>query len=271
MKTYRWVRSIRRVILAGTVVAGCQAMTVMGQTNIWTNSASGYWEQPVWSAGALPGTNQTIQFTNAWQALAIGPSTVANYADTLRVGAVLLSAPSNSLNTLLLNYAGLENPLVIGDETSGGTNVFPGRLEVHTNSAVVILDSALQINNQAAAAFPPSGPELGGFSIGGSLNQGEFSTVTAGFVHIGDIGPGVYNLTNGLVSIAAQRLGGNYSACSLNGSSYIEHVDFMSDEISAGMIGKDQHFTVKIEGDTFTQTGVLSNGKRLSEIWKRIS
>ena len=61
--------------------------------------------------------------------------------------------------------------------------------------------------------------------------------------------------------------GGTYI---LNGSSYTEHVNFMSDQIAAGMIGKDQHFTVKLDGDTFTQTGTLSNGKSLSEIWKRV-
>jgi hypothetical protein len=62
--------------------------------------------------------------------------------------------------------------------------------------------------------------------------------------------------------------GGTYI---LNGSSYTEHMDFASDRISAGLIGKDQPFTVKIDGDTFTQTGTLSNGKGLSETWKRIN
>jgi hypothetical protein len=59
--------------------------------------------------------------------------------------------------------------------------------------------------------------------------------------------------------------GGTYI---LNGSSYTEHMDFASDEIAAGLVGKDQPFTVKVDGDTFTQTGTLSNGKGLSEIWK---
>jgi hypothetical protein len=62
--------------------------------------------------------------------------------------------------------------------------------------------------------------------------------------------------------------GGTYI---LKGSSYTEHVDFASDEISAGIVGKDQQFTVKVDGDTFTQTGTLSNGNRLSEVWKRIN
>jgi hypothetical protein len=56
----------------------------------------------------------------------------------------------------------------------------------------------------------------------------------------------------------------------LKGSSYTEHVDF-GDEISAGIVGKDQQFTVKIDGDTFVQAGTLSNGKGLSETWKRVS
>jgi hypothetical protein len=61
--------------------------------------------------------------------------------------------------------------------------------------------------------------------------------------------------------------GGTYE---LNGSSYVEHVDFASDRIAAGLLGKDQVFTVEVADDTFTQTGTLSNGKPLKEKWKRI-
>ena len=59
--------------------------------------------------------------------------------------------------------------------------------------------------------------------------------------------------------------GGTYV---LKESSYTEHVDF-GERISAGVVGKDQQFAVKIDGDTFTQTGTLTNGKSLSEVWKR--
>src|SRR5213080_3543217 len=62
--------------------------------------------------------------------------------------------------------------------------------------------------------------------------------------------------------------GGTYV---VNGSSYSEHIDFASDEISTGLVGKDQPFAVKVDGDTFTQTGTLSNGKDLSETWKRVN
>jgi len=62
--------------------------------------------------------------------------------------------------------------------------------------------------------------------------------------------------------------GGTYV---LNGSSYIEHMDFASDVIATGLVGKDQQFAVKLDGDTFTQTGILTNGKALSEVWKRVN
>src|SRR5579863_6319604 len=61
--------------------------------------------------------------------------------------------------------------------------------------------------------------------------------------------------------------GGTYI---LNGSSYTEHVDF-GDKVSAGIVGKDQRFTVKIDGDRFVQAGTLSNGKGLSETWRRVN
>jgi len=62
--------------------------------------------------------------------------------------------------------------------------------------------------------------------------------------------------------------GGTYI---LNGSSYTEHMDFASDVIATGLVGKDQHFTVKLDGDTFTQTGTLTNEKPLSEVWRRVN
>jgi len=60
--------------------------------------------------------------------------------------------------------------------------------------------------------------------------------------------------------------GGTYS---LEGNSYTERMEFASDKI-ADLIGRDQSFTIHLDGDTFTQTGTLSNGRVLSEQWKRI-
>jgi hypothetical protein len=74
-----------------------------------------------------------------------------------------------------------------------------------------------------------------------------------------------YDTGNGRPLYAA---GGTYI---LNGNSYTEHMDFASDVIATGLVGKDQQFTVNVDGDTFTQTGTLSNGKPLAEVWKRVN
>lgn len=73
-----------------------------------------------------------------------------------------------------------------------------------------------------------------------------------------------YDIDTGQPLYAA---GGTYS---LRASSYIEHMEFASGKI-ADLIGWDQSFTINLDGDTFTQAGTLSNGKTLSEVWKRIS
>ncbi len=75
---------------------------VDGSVNSWTNRGSGYWEEPYWSCGRLPAADQgLIAFTNAgWKALAIGPNTTANFADSLTIKALDVEAPSNSFNEL---------------------------------------------------------------------------------------------------------------------------------------------------------------------------
>lgn len=61
--------------------------------------------------------------------------------------------------------------------------------------------------------------------------------------------------------------GGTYI---LRGNSYSEHIQFMNVNAAEKYIGKDQPFTVRVDGDTLTQTGSLSDGQKLSETWKRV-
>jgi hypothetical protein len=61
--------------------------------------------------------------------------------------------------------------------------------------------------------------------------------------------------------------GGTYT---LTGNSYTEHVDFMNVKEADKFVGKDQPFTIKLEGDTLSLSGTLSNGEKISEIWKRV-
>jgi hypothetical protein len=173
------------------------------QTNSWTNSVSGYWEGSDWSLGELPGASQTVLFTNAgWKALAIGTNTTQSFPQSLHIFSLTLSSPTNSFNELLMNYAGLHVPLVIGDSN------FTGTLIVESNAAVDMLSSALVVLNT-----PLNGPSPGAFSIGGTFMESDGSQVAASVMQVGDIGPGVYDLTNSILSVQNDEyIGGNFPA-----------------------------------------------------------
>jgi hypothetical protein len=61
-------------------------------------------------------------------------------------------------------------------------------------------------------------------------------------------------------------MGGTYE---YDGVKYTENVKFAFAGMGA-YVGKKQAFTLKIEGDRWIQSGVLSGGQKLSEIWQRV-
>ena len=54
-----------------------------------------------------------------------------------------------------------------------------------------------------------------------------------------------------------------------SGDTCTEHVDFIDVEGGQGLNGTDVKFTVKVSGDTLTQTGNLG-GTNMKEVWKRL-
>src|SRR6185436_11947433 len=96
---------------------------------------------------------------------------------TLRPSTVTISAPTDSYNVLLLNYFGFQTPLSVK------------QMRIYSNGALIALNSALQVDNVLGGAF----------SIGGAVNQGANATVSTASLEVGDIGPGTYNLTNGIL------------------------------------------------------------------------
>jgi len=171
-------------------ILSCACADAGAQVNSW-NGASGGWEELHWTLGIRPGTGQSIMLTNVgWKAVMIGPGTARNFPLTLTVNSVTVSSPANSFNTLLLNYAGTQNPLRVN------------ALTVASNSSVVLLSSALIVNDPGSSTF----------SIGGTFNHGAYSSVTATQLDIGYIGPGVYNLTNGFLTTSMEYVGGGFPA-----------------------------------------------------------
>jgi hypothetical protein len=99
-------------------------------TNEWTKASSGNWEEMYWSLGVLPAADQqTVAIGNSgWKAVAIGANTTANCARSLTVNDLIIDAPTNSANQLLLNWAGLNVPLLVRSNLLVGTN---GSIECH--------------------------------------------------------------------------------------------------------------------------------------------
>jgi hypothetical protein len=60
--------------------------------------------------------------------------------------------------------------------------------------------------------------------------------------------------------------GGTYK---IEGDHYTEHPEFMAVGGADALIGKDQPYTLKWEGNNLVITGTLSNGGKLAETWKR--
>jgi hypothetical protein len=203
------------------------------QTNSWTNSAGGKWEDASWSLGVIPGTNQTVLITNAgWKAVQIAPSTAQNFANSLNVDTVEISSPTNTFNTLLMNFAGPGTPLTVKE------------LSVASNSAMTMLSSALQIN----------GPSEGGMMVGGLFNQTN-STVSGNQIILGNIGPGVYNFDSGTLNVSHLWTGGNFSGLfNQNGGTNafgITHLDGGQYVLSNGFYAA----TIYFDGGTFNQQG----------------
>lgn len=115
-----------KISWAASTLAGLAFLMVASAaavTNEWTKVTSGNWEEPYWSLG-LPSTNQqAVAISNpGWKAVAIGPNTIANYPSSLHVHNLIIDAPPDSRNQLLLNWAGLNIPLVVRSNLIIGTN-----------------------------------------------------------------------------------------------------------------------------------------------------
>ncbi|HWD91422.1 MAG TPA: hypothetical protein VG938_03645 [Verrucomicrobiae bacterium] len=210
----------------------------LAQLNSWTNSASGNWENSYWSLGQLPGTNQTVLFTNnASKTLTIAPSTVQNFPDSLSIDSITISSPINSFNTLLLNFAETQSPLTVRSVTLG------------SNSAITMLSSALLLDG-------PNGTTM---QVGGEFNQND-SVVSGRQVNVGYIGPGIYNLNSGTLAVSNLWVGGAYNGVfNQNGGTNSAGIT----EVEGGdYILNDGYFSATIyfdSGGTFRQRGGTLN------------
>ena len=60
--------------------------------------------------------------------------------------------------------------------------------------------------------------------------------------------------------------GGPYT---LDGNSYTETIEFVGTDMEA-YLGKKQLFKIKVDGDKLNQSGQLSDGLKIEEVWQRL-
>ena len=143
------------------------AASAAGATNEWTKPTSGYWEEPYWSLERLPTNQDMVLFDNSgFKALAIGYSTVTNAPQSLSIQSLMIEAPTNSFNQLLLNWAGFTVPLSVSSNLVIGTN---GSLVSHSSALIAsdfYISATAQFFDESTASFtnvfvgPNSGSEL---------------------------------------------------------------------------------------------------------------
>jgi hypothetical protein len=157
-----------QLIIAGLV---CCTGLVFGQTNNWISPVSGHWEDASWSLGIPPATNQSVFITNAgYKAVAISPGTPVNSPGTMTVSNLMVSAPEDGQNTLLLNFSGTAVPLhVLNDCT------------ISSNGNVVVLYSSLRVEHNLLITTNASFVQEGGVTIatnGAFVDNGGLVAVT---------------------------------------------------------------------------------------------
>ena len=171
--------AVHRVVRSSfTIVVAFVCLSADAQVNSWTNPTSGKWEGATnWSLGVAPGAGQSIFVTNqGWKVVSIDNNTAVNFPQTMSISGLRITSPdTDTTNAVLLNYAGLQTPLAIS-----------GDLYLGTNTSLSILQSALRETN-------------GTVLIGGTVTEEASSQVST--EHFQIMGGGVYNLTNGSLTV----------------------------------------------------------------------
>jgi hypothetical protein len=205
----------------------------LGQTNSWTGSTSGNWEDSNWSLGVLPGTNQSIFITNSGtKVVTIGAGTAKNFSDSLSMDYLKISSPTNSANFLLVNDAGLDRPLTTK------------QLWVSTNSIVLLYASSLQVSDLAA--------------IEGTFIQDGGSEVSNNYTPV----VGTYNLNSGVFRGMALNLygGGRFIQAGGTNVSSLEIDGTPEYDLEGGEF--DGAITIEIDG-IFHQSGGIANASAI--------
>jgi hypothetical protein len=173
------------------------------QTNSWTNSASGYWQDATkWSLGVSPDSTQSLLITNAsGKTVLIDSSTSSGYSNTMSVSDVILAGQTGATNTLLISNIGSNPPVHILNSLI----VNPGGALLTTNSALVVDNGAGgAVDIEGATALSGTNFLAGGLYVGFATNSTASVSVidgqtafTNGYMTVGFYGSAQVTLLSG--------------------------------------------------------------------------
>ncbi len=136
---------INRILYFVALITPFALNVASAEVNSWTNSTSGNWDDAfAWSLGVLPESSQSVMITNSgWKAVAINPSTPANFPESMAVSNLTIRGAWDTENTLLLNSLGTSVPLSI----SNGLTLQDGAHLVNFNSGLIVQNGVVIVTN----------------------------------------------------------------------------------------------------------------------------
>jgi hypothetical protein len=147
-------------------------------TNEWTKTTDGKWEEPFWSLRRRPDSSQSILIsTDPAKTITLDAATAQQFPDSLTVNQLVITGKT----TVLLDHLPASKPFRVDH----GTNFFD-TLVLETDSTLVNLDSTLIVGNPDAGTLKLRHSRF--FQDGGSVQA------RSAFMYLG----AEYHLTNGL-------------------------------------------------------------------------
>jgi hypothetical protein len=115
---------------------------------------------------------------------------------------------------------------------------------------------------------PTGGSPVGTWQLASAKYSGQEFTIPTGERHVKIITPTHFVwVAYGKNNVITSSMGGS---CSFKDGKYTEVAEFCLPEGMKDFVGKTQSFTVRVEGSKLYQSGKLSNGIKIDEVWERV-
>lgn len=176
---------VKTISIAIVLLATSDLLAV--ETNEWTKSTDGKWEEPFWSLGQLPDSSQSIRIDSTGEkTITLDAATAQQFPGSMTVNQLVVTGKS----TVVLDHLPAANPLRV----DRGTNLFDTLL-LERESALVNRQSTLIVGNENAGYLRLHGGRI-------SQNGGLVQTRSALMLNGAE-----YSLTNGTFEAEFLTLG----------------------------------------------------------------